>query len=99
MDNLVSSQVIKTTLSGTIEGKEVTINYENQVGALPANVSAVCAIPDAVNPMLSTNISVNVNIMGNKNITVSGVVVTGDISLLLQGIESSIQAILVTPAP
>ena len=99
MDNLVSSQVIKTTLSGTIEGKDVTINYENQVGALAANVSAVCTIPDTVNPMLSTNISVNVNIMGNKNITVSGVVVTGDISLLLQGIESSIQAILVTPAP
>ncbi len=98
MDNQVSNQVIKTTLSGTIVGKAVTINYENQVGDLPANVSAICSIPDAVNPMQSTNINVSVSIMGNKTISVEGLVVTGDMTLLLQGIESSIQAILTTPA-
>ncbi len=97
MDNQVSNQVIKTTLSGTIEGKAVTISYENKAGELPANVSAVCTIPNSENPMQSTNINVSVSIMGNKTISVEGVVVTGDMSLLLKGIENSIQAILVTP--
>ena len=97
MENLVTNQVVKTTLSGTIEGKNVTINFENKVGELPANVSAVCNIPDEANPMQSTNINVSVNIMGNKNISVQGVVVTGDIQALLTGIENSIQAVLTTP--
>lgn len=99
MLNLVTSEVVKTTLTGTIEGKNVIINFENKNGELPTNVSAVCSIPDPGNPMMNTNINVSVSIMGSKTITVEGVVVTGDISQLLQGIESSIHAILVTPAP
>ena len=97
MMNPVKEEVIRTKLTGTIEGKDVTITYENVVGDLPVNVNAICSVPDATNPMMNTNINVNVSIMGNKEILVSGVVVTGDIDALLLGIEGAIQAVLTTP--
>jgi len=97
MDNLVKEEIIKTKLSGTIEGKDVTIIYENAAGTLPTNVTAVCSIPDAVNPMNGTNINVSVSIMGSKAIAVSGAVVTGDMALLLSGIESAIEGVLTSP--
>ena len=97
MQNLITSEVVKTTQTGTIEGNNVTITFENKPGELPANVTAICNIQDETNPMMGTNINVSVSIMGSKTIKVEGVVVTGDMSQLLKGIESSIQAILTSP--
>lgn len=97
MQNLVTSEVVKTIQTGTIEGKNVTINFENKPGELPNRVTAICSIPDAANPMQGTNINVSVSIMGSKTISVEGVVVTGNLTLLLHGIEKSIQAVLTSP--
>jgi len=97
MENEVKTEIVKTTLTGTIEGKSVVINYENELGKLPTNVGATCNIPNTENPMENTNINVSVNIMGNKNIIVNGAPALGNISMILSGIESTIQGILTNP--
>lgn len=94
MENSVKIQVIRTTLTGKIDGKEVTINYENKMGEHPANVNASCTIADTANPMLNSIINVSINRTGNKNIQVSGKVGAGEIQVLLVGIESEIESVL-----
>jgi len=94
MENLVEVQMVRTTLTGKIDGKEVTINYENKMGERPANVNASCTLADAANPMQNSIINVSINRTGNKNIQVSGKISTGEIQALLVGIESEIESVL-----
>ena len=97
MENQVVNQVLRTDLSGTIEGKKVTITYENKVGELPVNVNAVCTIIEGENPMQNTHINISVNGTGNRQVNVIGIAEIGDIQTLLVSIENELNAVLTIP--
>ncbi len=97
MENQVTNQLIKTDRTGSIEGRKVTIVYENKAGESPVIVNGVCNIPDATDPMRNTNITVNVNNAGHKNIQVNGGASSEEVFAIITGIEAEISAILNAP--
>ena len=46
MDNKVKISITRTDITGTINGAEIRINYENKVGAKPEQVTANATVAD-----------------------------------------------------
>ena len=94
MNNQIFSYIIKTTITGAIEGKDVIVDFENKSGVLPTSVNAFCKIVYQNGAVCEIVINVGAVGLGSKTITVTGAI-TEDRTTLIAGMKSRIEAILI----
>lgn len=90
MDNQAITHIIKTTLTGTIEGRAVIVDFENKPGELPTSVNAFCK--DSLGLIIVLN--VGATYVESNTLTIIGTVI-GDITTLLAEMKSTVEAILI----
>ena len=91
MDNQILGFITKTTITGTIEGQNIVVDFENKSGELPTSVNAFCKM----DTMCSIVLNVGAFYVGSETLTVTGAV-AGDISTLLAEMRSTVENILIT---
>lgn len=94
MDNQILDHTIKTIITGTIDGENVIIDFENKPGILPTSVNAFCQIVAENGGVSTITINVGAVHVGSKTITVTGTV-TKDRKTLIEAMKSTIEAILI----
>jgi len=93
METISRAERTNITITGTIAGTTVNINFERKTGEQPQNINAGCNLPATVEGSQPTYINVSRQSNGQTSVTVNGNIDVADVAALIDEIKAELEII------
>ena len=93
METISRTERTNVTITGTISGTTVNINYEKKTGERPQSINAGCSLPATVEGQQPSYINVSRQSNGQNNVSVNGGVDIADVAVLIAAIKAELEII------